>query len=305
MENAGTLPNFLVIGAAKCGTTSLCALLGRHPEVFLHPRKELDFFSYDGVYAKGIEWYASRFRDGAGRKAVGEGSPNYAKRRKNPRAAERIARHLPDARLLYIVRHPLRRMESAWLHARRAGHRSAGSFGETVRTFPEYVDTSDYEAQLEAFAAYRDRGRLRVLFFEEFRSAPGDVLREAFRFLGVDDSVEVPADDSPTNPSLGRRVDAPFLKRLRKTRAFRSVERVAPALTAALVRPLQRELTERPTWDEETLRFVRDALETPTRRFLEAHGRPADLWDLSGRPDDPGGGKKGAGLPPTLPPGAR
>ena len=60
-------PSFLVIGAAKCGTTTLCSLLSRHPDVFVHPEKELNFFCFDELYDRGFAWYASLFEAAAGR----------------------------------------------------------------------------------------------------------------------------------------------------------------------------------------------------------------------------------------------
>jgi hypothetical protein len=259
-------PDFLLIGAAKCGTTSLCALLAQHPDVFLHPKKELNFFSHDAVFAKGLDWYERQFAAGHGRRAVGEGSPNYAKRARHPLAAERIARALPDARLLYIARHPLRRMESAWLHARRAGHRSERSFTATVRRYPEYVDTSDYGAQLAVYLQHFRAERILVLFFEDFRADPRAVLRRAFAFLGVDPDFAVQDADAVRNPSLGQPVDVAWRRKLARV---------------PLLRWTGGAIDERPQWDDATRAWVRERLEEPTSRFLEAHGKPTDWWDWS------------------------
>jgi len=277
-----TLPNFLVIGAAKCGTTTLCDLLSRHPDVYVHPRKELDFFCDDRRYARGLEWYAGRFAGAAGQKAVGEGSPNYSKLARHPHAAERIARDLPDAKLIYIVRHPLRRMESAWLHARRSGHRSSRSFTRTVRRQASYVDTSHYERQLDAYRRHFPDERILVLFLDDLESDPQGTLERCFRFLGVDPSFRVGTEGLARNVSQGQRVDGWVLDVLRRIPGFRRFDRKAPrAWRRFRKRHLQRPLERGPEWDEDTRRRVALELAAPTARFLERHGKPRDFWDLS------------------------
>ena len=73
-------PNFLVIGAMKCGTTSLCSLLGQHPDIFMSNPKETYFFSNDEVYQRGSSWYESIFLGSENKIAIGEGSTNYSKK---------------------------------------------------------------------------------------------------------------------------------------------------------------------------------------------------------------------------------
>lgn len=278
---AAVVPDFVLVGSAKCGTTALCGLLAQHPDVFLHPRKELNFFSFDAVYARGFEWYVRQFDAGGGCTAVGEGSPTYAKRGKHPHAAERLARHLPHARLLFIARHPLRRMESAWLHARRAGHRSFASFARTVERFPEYVDTSDFRWQLEPYAERFPGERIFVLFFEDLIADPAAVAARAFRFLGVDDAVAVDPGGTDTNPSLGRRSDTALLRALRRVPGVRALERNVPAIGRFTERHLRHVLTERPPWPDTLRAQVVERLGGSTRHFLEAHGKPPDFWDLA------------------------
>jgi len=258
------LPNFLLIGAAKSGTTSLCSLLGQHPDVFMHPQKELDFFCFDENHAKGMDWYFEKFADAGGCSAVGEGSPNYAKRARYPGTAGRIAEHLPDVKLLYIVRHPLRRMESAWLHALRSGHRRAGTFAQTVRKFPEYVDTSDYAAQLAVYREHFPVDQILTLFFEDYQAEPRDVVRRTFEFLGVDPRFEVDGAGEIKNPSVGRRIKSPWRRRMARIPGFQWI---------------RTEVDERPSWDEPTRAWVRERLEAGTSRFLEENGRSAGFWD--------------------------
>lgn len=276
-----TLPSFLVIGSAKCGTTTLCALLDQHPDVFVHPDKELNFFCFDALYARGIDWYAARFEAAGAARAVGEGSPNYAKHVLHPEAPARIARHLPDARLIYMVRHPLRRMESAWLHARRSGHRSRASFTATVRRQPSYLDTSDYGRQLGFYREHFAEDRILVLFLEDLRSDPQGTLKRCFDFLGVDAAIPVTGSDRARNVSAGKRVDTVLGHALRRAPGYAALERRGGRRFRRFrKRWLQRELAGPPQWDPDTLRLVRERLAAPTARFLTAHGKPPDFWSF-------------------------
>ena len=91
-------PNFLVVGAGRCGTTSLCYYLEQHPDVFIYEQKETEFFNSDRFYNKDWPWYESLFEKGKGHKAVGEGTVNYSKQYRYPKAEPRIVHHLPDVR---------------------------------------------------------------------------------------------------------------------------------------------------------------------------------------------------------------
>jgi len=70
-------PNYLVIGAQRCGTTWLAETLGQHPDIYVPRPKEIHFFNHSENYAKGIDWYRSRFPGYEGQRAVGEFTPNY------------------------------------------------------------------------------------------------------------------------------------------------------------------------------------------------------------------------------------
>src|SRR3954454_424581 len=110
------LPKLLIIGAQKCGTTSLHTYLDAHPDVHMAAEKELDFFIEDRAWQRGLEWYATRFRDDAG--VRGESSPNYTGWPVWDGVPERAAAVIPKARLVYLVRDPIDRIESHYLQRR-------------------------------------------------------------------------------------------------------------------------------------------------------------------------------------------
>ncbi|HVM40035.1 MAG TPA: hypothetical protein VM618_04550, partial [Acidimicrobiia bacterium] len=105
-ETGGRLPDFVIVGSMKSGTTSLFQYLGLHPGVGLPARKELDFFVAHRNWRRGEGWYRSQFAPVADGLVTGESSPNYTMRHLFPGVAERMAAVVPDARLLYVVRDP-------------------------------------------------------------------------------------------------------------------------------------------------------------------------------------------------------
>lgn len=208
MSRTCNLPDFLIIGAMRSGTTSLYSALSAHPEVFVAPGKELRFF--DLQYERGMDWYREQFQGSEGVVAAGEASQTYMY---DPVALERMAAHLPDARLIAILRDPVERAYSHyWLNRSRG--REPLAFNEALEAEPErlerpsmtdrffysYVDRGRYLVQLDRVCSFYDRSDVHVMLFDDLRDHPVQALEGVFRFLGVDERV--------TSPSVGRPVNA-------------------------------------------------------------------------------------------------
>lgn len=272
-------PNYLVIGAQKSATSTLCDLIGRHPQGFMSRPKEPYFFSNDEVWARGWEWYESLFEGAGGATAIGEGSTTYTMRWKHPLAAERIAEHLPGARLLYIVRNPIDRAVSHYMHLRSRGGRERRPFARAVREDPWYLDNSLYDRQL---AVYRDRfplQRILVLFFEDMRADQRETARRAYEFLGLDpsfaDTLDAPAK---RNSSEDAREDTALVSAARRIPFFSALRDAMPkGMTGSMRRMLKRSAA-RPEVDAGTRAWMVEQLREDSHRFLVRYGKPADFW---------------------------
>ena len=110
----GTLPNLIIIGAQKCGTTSLHYYLNLHPQILMSREKELNFFITERNWSKGVDWYRSQFVEKA--EIYGESSPNYTDYIRFGGVPERMYSVVPDARLIYILRDPIERIVSHYVH---------------------------------------------------------------------------------------------------------------------------------------------------------------------------------------------
>src|SRR4051795_9366785 len=180
------LPNLIIIGGLKCGTTSIHHYLGLHPEIQMSKPKELNFFVEEMNWDLGLDWYASRFDDRC--RVRGESSPHYTNLPRFGGCAERIQQNCPDARLLYMVRDPIKRILSHWVHATGAGYETR----ELVPTLSDpdtsYMNRSKYWMQLQPYLERFDRSRIEIVTQEELQSEREATMRRAFAFAGVDES---------------------------------------------------------------------------------------------------------------------
>ena len=180
----GALPNLVVIGAQKCGTSGLHYQLSLHPEIWMSRPKELNFFIEERNWSRGQDWYRHYFDARA--KVRGESSPNYTAYPQHLGVPERMHSVVPDAKLVYVVRDPLDRIAAHWVH-NYAKRREKGDLAATLtHANASYVVRSQYHMQLQRFLAHYPFEQILVLEQEELRSAPEETLRRVFEFTGVD-----------------------------------------------------------------------------------------------------------------------
>jgi hypothetical protein len=184
---SGRLPQLLVLGAPKAGTTSLARWLDDHPDVAVTPKKELNFFSYDGVWTLGLDWYRAQFPGDASTVAV-DASPSYLSA---PEAPARIRQTIPDARLIAILRDPVDRTYAHyhWLLSWEAESRR---FEEVIRTELDgeptpmgCVDASRYAVHLERYAGHFPRTQLLVVDFQQLTERPVETFTDICEFAGL------------------------------------------------------------------------------------------------------------------------
>ncbi|MGN6391567.1 MAG: sulfotransferase family protein [Gemmatimonadales bacterium] len=269
------LPNFLVIGAAKAGTTSLHWYLAEHPDVFMTPVKDPSFFAY-GVDERGqLLWgdpqrhvfpirslreYEGLFAETRNATAVGEASTMYLE---CPQAAGRIQALLPAVRILCSLRHPVDRAYSDYLmHLRRRGlrfdpARELTATAEWAQPESRWMQIGMYYQQLKRYYDAFPRDRIQVVLFEDLRQNPREFVTQVYRFLDVDPSFD-PDFETPHAPGgipVSSTLEALFLRGARSSAKTWVPKRAANWLRRLRARtmrqaprmpgPLRRELTER------------------------------------------------------------
>jgi len=200
------LPTFLYIGADKSGSTWLYEVLRQHPSCFVPRAKDIYFF--DRHYDRGLDWYA-RFFAAAPTEApaLGELSHDYLY---SVAAAARIARDLPDIRLVAFLRDPVERCFSEYLHLVRNGL-TRKPFRTALDDFPEVLEHSRYAHHLRPYVKHFDRERLGIFFFDDLVAGPLGFGRAVLRFLGLEWLDEI---DVTRNPMPAARPRSPVVARL-------------------------------------------------------------------------------------------
>ncbi len=186
------IPNFIGIGAQRCGTTWLDAQLRKHPQAYLPTRrKEVHYF--DQYFDRGPEWYQAFFPEQEVRDthvAIGEITPKYLF---DPLVAERIHRYRPEAKLIVILRNPVDRAYSQYgLSIVKSGR--GGGFAKFLQENPEAFERGLYHDQLERYFKLFSRERILILFFEEVMADQAQALVRVCNFLGIDPSSIAQAD---------------------------------------------------------------------------------------------------------------
>ena len=182
------VPDFLIIGAQKCGTTAAMSYLGRHPHIGFNAtqgdNREVHFFDRDDRWAAGVEWYLRQSPTPA--PMLGEKTPNYFR----PAAIERIAQTLPHARLIVLLRDPVKRAYSQWNHFNQQP--AAAGWGWRVRAFeqmieerPALLELGHYDDALAALYGHFPRSQIHVEISERAWRSPAAAYNRLFRFLGL------------------------------------------------------------------------------------------------------------------------
>ncbi|MGK7947882.1 MAG: sulfotransferase [Xenococcaceae cyanobacterium] len=245
-----TMPNFLIIGAAKAGTTALYHYLQQHPQIYMSPHKEPRFFALEGQpldfrgpgdktrfkFVTDLDSYRALFDGVSHQIAIGEASPWYLY---VPQAGERIKHYLPQVKLIAILREPVARAYSNYTHALREGLEPLEDFALAMDAESErisqnwsyrwhYQQKGFYYGQLKHYFNLFDREQIRVYLYDDFIRNPVSLLQDIFRFLEVEDSFI---------PDLSRKHNVSGIPRnvaldqflIRDTRPKRVLKRLFPA----------------------------------------------------------------------------
>jgi hypothetical protein len=222
-------PNFLIIGAARSGTTTLYSILQQHRDIYLpkNKRPEPHFFLKEKEFRQGFRYYLTKyFSDTQGCGAIGECSTSYLYQ---PYVPQRIADFLPDIRLIAILRDPVERAYSNYVISMQNGFETL-SFRDAVEAESErltnitdpylqeiapfsYIDRGKYFHQLKRYAEHFSADQIHTILFEDFIENPESTVKRVCRFLGVDDDFAPPILRAQLNASDPCPPMAPELRR--------------------------------------------------------------------------------------------
>lgn len=212
------LPDLLIIGAMKCATSTLHDQLARQRGVFMSEPKEPCFFSDDDVYARGMDWYADLFAAAKPGDLKGESSTHYTKLPTYPRTVERCLAAVPEAKLIYVVRDPIDRLISQYIHEWTM-RKTSGPLDRAVDELPILVDYSRYAMQLRPWLDAYGSSRVLPVFFERLTRDPHGEFARIAAFLDLPDAAW---DDTepPQNASAQRLRRSPLRDALLEAPGF-------------------------------------------------------------------------------------
>ncbi len=178
-----SLPDFIIIGAMKCGTSTLQAQLAAQAGIFMTTPKEPNFFSDDEIYGRGMGWYAALFEGAMAGDLKGEASTHYTKLPTHPDAAARLHAAAPGAKLIYLMRHPIDRLVSHYIHEWTMGAVS-GDIDAAAQAGSAFVTYSEYSKQLAPYLDRYGEANILPLFLERMNAFPDEELKRVAAFLG-------------------------------------------------------------------------------------------------------------------------
>jgi hypothetical protein len=277
--DAGALPNLIVIGAQKCGTSGLHYYLRLHPETSMSKPKELNFFIAERNYPRGLDWYRAHFDSRA--KVRGESSPNYTAYPQHEGIPERMHSIVPDARLLYMVRDPIDRIAAHWVH-NFAKRREKGDLRATL-THPNtsYIARSHYYMQLQQFLRCFPREHVLLVEQDELRTRRLETLRRVFEFIGVDPGFSHARFSDERHKTSRKTRATPLALRLERIGEGRRGRVIPPTFWRAVgnLFPFRRTIQVpdvREALPPDALRSLREDAE----RLRELTGRDFETWSI-------------------------
>ena len=280
-EKRPGLPNLIVIGAAKCGTTSMHRYLSQHPEIKMSRIKELNFFQDPGCLDK-LDTYATFFDGDA--PVVGEASARYSYDPLLTGTPARIRAALPDVKLIYIVRDPVERAVSS--HVEQSSRREPGPLESVLDGDPYNITAaiSRYATQLERYLEEFSMDRILVVDQAELLSRRAETLRTVFRFLGVDAGFTSPEFDALANTRETKRRQSNLHAALVRHPVTTAMRQRLPAgvrrsMFAPVKRLASREL-ESPELTDELRTRMREMFRVEVERLRELTGERFESWQV-------------------------
>jgi len=301
VDHVSDTVDFIGIGAAKCGTTWIAEALAEHPQVQFAADKELDFFNSEAStsvfenerisnYTLGKAWYLAQIPPRRPGTIRGEFSVTYLT---DPAAPQRIAEMFPHTKLLAVLRNPVDMVYSLhWFCRAAITCDTPDDFNEAIQQ-GLYLDAGRYHRHLSRFAAHFRPEQMCIMLFDDIRERPEWLLRELWRFLGVDDQFRPTVLDKQVNPSVAPRSTA-LNRALHGT--LRSLRVVGldgvrrAALRSKGLHEIVKKLTLRrssyPPMDSEVRQMLIDEFRDDINALEDMLGRDLSAWKAAPRGED-------------------
>jgi len=273
----------LIIGAMKCGTTSLFSYLAQHPQISACSEKEPKFFTNTYKWNRGFEWYQNLWNwNPPEHKIALEASTSYTRIPIRPNAAERIStlREKACFKFIYIVRNPIERIESHYTHGLSQGWAEAKQpISSTISR--EFIEVSRYTRQIEEYYKRFSSDSILLLDFEDLKTNPLDLLKNICHFLDVDPDYAFQALNKRHNANNQRLKDERLWESMSRIKPFYSVAKLIPAKQKQMIYScFGRKRKDSFKLSPEQQNFVLAELQEDLRKLSFKYGVDVSRWGI-------------------------
>lgn len=272
-------PNFIIIGAMKCGTSSLYHYLQLHPEVGMSTIKEVDFFIEENNFNKGVDWYQSQFQGDF--KIFGEASPNYSKAHYFAGVPRRMYELVPQVKLIYLVRDPIDRIVSHYTHNYSEG-REHRSINEALQE-PEdnhYVMCSKYFWQLEQYFEFFSENQMLIIPSFRLRDDRRTTLQQIFDFLEIDRSFYTSEYEQQKHKTNKKRRKGKISRFILESPVIKTLKGYIPDIVKDPIKRATRPEVTKPEISPAVRKEVQAFLRPDIDRLRTFSGLKLDRWDI-------------------------
>jgi hypothetical protein len=278
------LVDFMILGAMKCGTTTLANILANHPDVCFSERKEPDFFAEAQDWRKEMPEYEKLFTNRQA-KFFAEASTSYTSFPEyNLKIWDDLYEYNPNLKFIYLMRNPVSRMTSHFMHLYLRA-KTKGSIAQAIQELPTMVNRGRYYTQILPYIEKFGRDKVYLLTFEEFLKDKETHLRKISEFLGLDFSRFTNYEDVHANQSVGGMKRNYQIQLMLEKPIFKSIEKVAPKFvwqkfTNGLYYITRKKVEERPEITAEATQMTLQLLRTDLIEMEKLMGRHLTEWKL-------------------------
>lgn len=264
-------PNFLVLGAQRSGTTSLCNYLNQHPDVYISEPKEPLYFERTEEHSQGLSFYSRKyFRGWDHQQAIGDGNPNNLYL---PHVPQLVRYALPEAHLIVILRNPVDRAYSHWWMRCSSGTEKL-DFASALKKYPGYLERGYFSLQIRRYMELYPKPQIKLVFFQDLVNDPLSMVRELWDFIGVDSSYQLKST-RPRNAAWGNTKIASLIRLTLKYQ----IQRLAPEILRSSVRSAIGTISKPPEIDSEVRSWLLRHYEPYNRELESIAGRNLSEWD--------------------------
>lgn len=271
------LPNFMIIGVAKCGTTTLCNALENHPNVFITQPKEPNYFNKSIHYESSRLEYEELYTNAGVKPLRGEGSVSYTNPNRIHFIPQRIHQLIPDCKIIFMVRHPIRRLESDWKMQIRLDN-TTSSFEESLQYDMMLYNHGLYWKTLSYYLKYFKKEQILTIFMEDLHQSFDEEFTKVLNHIGANTNYK--ATNTHSNSAQSYRQDTQFSALLKGLLGDSIKSKIPDSLKDAFRKKITKEWNYEINWDKNVYAEVAQYFIEDSQALLDHCGKSRDFWDF-------------------------